>query len=81
METRIALVGIIVEDLQASDALNKILHEFANYIVGRMGVPYPKKGVSIISVIIDAPSDVISSLSGKLGMIEGLNVKVQYSKK
>lgn len=81
METRIALVGIIVEDLQASDALNKILHDFAKYIIGRMGVPYPKKEVCIISVIMDAPSDVISSLSGKLGMIKGLNVKVQYSKK
>lgn len=81
METRIALIGIIVEDLKASDALNRTLHDFAPYIVGRMGVPYPKKEVSIISVIIDAPSDVISSLSGKLGMIKGLNVKVQYSKK
>lgn len=80
METRIALIGIIVEDLKASDALNKTLHDFAPYIVGRMGVPYPKKEVSIISVIIDAPADVISSLSGKLGMIKGLNVKVQYSK-
>ena len=81
METRIALIGIIVEDLKASDALNRTLHHFAPYIVGRMGVPYPKKEVSIISVIIDAPADVISSLSGKLGMVKGLNVKVQYSKK
>lgn len=81
METRIALVGIIVEDLNVSEQLNSTLHEYAPYIVGRMGVPYPNKGVSIISVIMDAPNDVISSLSGKLGMINGLNVKVQYSKK
>ena len=81
METRIALIGIIVEDLKASDALNRTLHDFAPYIVGRMGVPYPKKEVSIISVIIDAPADVISSLSGKLGMKKGLNVKVQNTLK
>lgn len=80
METRIALIGIIVEDLNVSEQLNAMLHEYAAYIVGRMGIPYHSKKISIISVIIDAPNNTISSLSGKLGMIDGLNVKVQYSK-
>lgn len=79
-ETRIALIGIIVENLEATEQLNNILHDYAAYIVGRMGIPYHAKSISIISVIIDAPNNVISSLSGKLGMINGLNVKVQYSK-
>ncbi len=80
MDTRIALIGIIVEDLAITSQLNDTLHAYADYIVGRMGVPYRSKGVAIISVIIDAPNDVISSLSGKLGMLPGLNVKVQYAK-
>lgn len=67
METRIALIGIIVEDMRAADRLNAILHEFAGCIVGRMGIPYHAKDVSIISVVVDAPNNVISSLSGKLG--------------
>lgn len=80
MDTRIALIGIIVEDLAVTGQLNDTLHAYADYIVGRMGVPYRSKGVAIISIIIDAPNDVISSLSGKLGMLSGLNVKVQYAK-
>lgn len=80
METRIALIGIIVEDMESTDKLNDILHEYAKYLVGRMGIPYKAKGVGIISVVIDASNDVISSLSGKLGMIKGINVKTMYSK-
>ena len=80
METRIALVGIIVEDQNAVGRLNAILHDYSRYIVGRMGIPYHQRGVSIISVVIDAPNDVISSLSGKLGMVPGLNIKTVYSK-
>ena len=80
METRIALIGIIVEDMRAADRLNAILHEFAGCIVGRMGIPYRDKGVSIISVVVDASNDVISSLSGKLGMIDGVSTKTVYSK-
>lgn len=80
METRIALIGIIVEDNSATDSLNSILSEYGEYIVGRMGIPYKKKGVCIISVVIDASNDVISSLSGKLGMLKGINVKTVYSK-
>ncbi len=81
METRIALIGIIVEDLSITDKINDILHEYAAYIVGRMGIPYKNKGVAIISVVIDAPETVISSVSGKLGMVKGVNAKVQYTKK
>mgnify|MGYP002581151045 CR=1 FL=1 len=73
METRIALIGIIVEDMRAADRLNAILHEFAGCIVGRMGIPYHAKDVSIISVVVDAPNNVISSLSGKLGMLPGVS--------
>ncbi|MHB8061518.1 MAG: TM1266 family iron-only hydrogenase system putative regulator [Ruminiclostridium sp.] len=80
METRIALIGIIVEDLTSTERLNSILHEFGQYIVGRMGIPYRNKGVSIISVVMDAPNDIISSLSGKLGMLPGVNIKTVYGK-
>ena len=78
METRIALIGIIVEDIEASNRINDILHEYNQYIVGRMGIPY--RAQSVISVAIDATNDVISSLSGKLGMIKGISVKTIYSK-
>ncbi len=81
MESRIALIGIIVEDLEASTEINKLLHEYSDYLIGRMGIPYKKKEVSIISVVIDAPNNIISTLSGKLGMINGTNVKTVYSKK
>lgn len=80
METRIALIGIIVEDIKSTEKLNEILHEYSKYIVGRMGIPYRQKNVSIISVVIDASNDIISSLSGKLGMIQGVNIKTVYSK-
>lgn len=80
METRIALIGIIVEDLNSTEKINEILHEYAQYIVGRMGLPYRNRGIAIISVIIDAPANEISALSGKLGMISGVNSKVQYTK-
>lgn len=81
METRIALIGIIVEDLNTIGQVNELLHEYSNYIIGRMGIPYREKEVSIISIVIDAKNNVISSLSGKLGMIKGISVKTIYSKK
>lgn len=81
METRIALIGIIVEDTKAVENVNEILHNYGSYIIGRMGIPYREKQVNIISIVIDAPNDVISSLSGKLGMIKGISVKTVYSKK
>lgn len=80
MGTRIALIGIVVEDTNVTEKVNTILHEYGQCIIGRMGIPYREKNVSIISVVIDATNDVISSLSGKLGMIEGINVKTVYSK-
>lgn len=79
-ENRIALVGIIVEDTAVTERLNAVLHDYAGYIVGRMGIPYHDRRVCIISVVVDAPNNVISSLSGKLGMLKGINVKTIYSK-
>ena len=79
MDTRIAVVSIIVEDMENSVPTNELLHEFSQYIVGRMGIPYRQRGISIISVVVDAPQNVISSLSGKLGMIDGISVKVTVS--
>lgn len=81
MDTRIALIGIIVEDNESTEKLNSILHEYREYIVGRMGIPYKEKNIGVISVVIDANNDIISSLSGKLGMIKGINVKTLYSKR
>ena len=80
MDTRIAVVSIIVEDMESNVPTNELLHEFSQYIVGRMGIPYRQRGISIISVVVDAPQNVISSLSGKLGMIDGISVKVTVSK-
>lgn len=79
METRIALIGIIVENQDSVEQLNQLLHEYGRYIVGRMGIPYEKKGVNIISVAIDAPQDQISALSGKIGRLPGIGVKTVYS--
>lgn len=80
MENRIALIGIIVEEITASKEVNQILHEYGDYIIGRMGLPYKEKNVSIISVVLDADNNLISSLSGKLGMVKGISVKTMYSK-
>lgn len=80
METRIAVVGIIVEKLEMTDKLNAILHEYAEYMVGRIGIPYREKNLFIISIVLDAPNDAISSLAGKLGMIDGISVKTVYQK-
>ena len=81
METRVALIGIIVEDLDCVDKLNSLLHDYGQYIIGRMGLPYRDKKINIISVVVDAEADVISTLAGKLGMLRGVNVKTIYSKK
>lgn len=81
---RIALIGIIVEEAENSrtvDAINEILHEYGNFIVGRMGVPYRERGINIISIIVDADNNVISSLAGKLGKIENVSVKSMVSRK
>lgn len=79
METRVAVMGIIVEKGEAVELLNSILHEYGEYIVGRMGIPYRKRDISIISIAIDAPQDTIAALSGKIGRIDGISVKTAYS--
>ncbi|MFR8228658.1 MAG: TM1266 family iron-only hydrogenase system putative regulator [Anaeromassilibacillus sp.] len=80
MEKRVALIGIVVEDMNNVESLNHILHEYGDYIIGRMGIPYRSRGISIISVAVDAPMNIISTISGKLGMLKGLSVKTIYSK-
>ena len=79
--SRVALIGILVENTGETARLNDILHEYAPYIIGRMGVPYAKKEVNIISVAVDAPEAKISALSGRLGMLDGVSTKVIYAKK
>ena len=80
-DTRTALIGIIVENEDYVEALNALLHEYRSDIIGRMGVPHPEKGISIISIAMDADQDVISALSGKLGALEGVSTKTIYSNK
>ena len=80
METRVALIGIIIENRESVGAMNKILHEYGDFIIGRMGIPYDKKQVSVISLAIDAPLDTINKLSGKIGMLDGITTKTIYSK-
>ena len=79
METRVAINGIIVEDPDSVEALNAALHEYGRYIVGRMGIPYREKNIHIISIAIDAPQDIISGLSGKIGRLKGVSAKTAYS--
>lgn len=79
METRIAVIAIIVEKNESSRELNEVLHEYRDAIIGRMGIPYRARGVSIISVAVDAPQDVINALSGKVGRIDGVTSKTAYS--
>ena len=79
-DKRIALIGILLDDMNATEQLNAVLHAYSQYIIGRMGIPYRERGVNIISVALDAPSSEISALSGKLGMIKGMSVKVVYAK-
>lgn len=77
--TRVAVMGIIVENTESAEPLNALLHEYAPYIIGRMGVPYREKGINIVSVALDAPQDSISALSGKIGKLNGVSVKTAYS--
>lgn len=81
METRVALLGIIVEDTEEVEKLNRILHDYSEYIIGRMGIPYNKKKMNVISIVMDAPENQISALSGKIGMLKGITSKVIYGKK
>ena len=79
METRVAVMSIIVENSEAVEKLNGILHEYGEYIIGRMGIPYRKRNISIISIALDAPQNTISSLAGKIGSLPGVSVKTAYS--
>ena len=81
MENRLAVIAIVVEDLSASKEMNEVLHEFSEYIIGRMGIPYRSKNVSLVSVALDASEETINALTGKLGNIKGLNAKAAFSKK
>jgi putative iron-only hydrogenase system regulator len=79
MDTRVAVIGIIVEDAESVEGLNAILHEYGDIIIGRMGVPYRERGINIISVAVDAPTDEISALAGKIGNLRGVSAKTAFS--
>lgn len=80
MDNRVAVISIIVENYESVEKLNEVLHQYGKYIIGRMGIPYTKRKISIITVALDAPNDEISALSGKLGMLKGVSAKTMYSK-
>ena len=80
MDNRVSVVSIMIKDEEAAVEVNKLLHEVRQYVVGRMGIPYREKNVSIISVVFDAPGDITSSLSGKLGMLRGVSAKTLTAK-
>ena len=79
METRVAVIGIIVENKESVDSLNAILSEYGDFIIGRMGIPYAKKNVNCITVVVDAAQDTINTLCGKIGKLEGISSKAAYS--
>ncbi len=79
MDNRVALMAIIVEDRDSVKELNDLLHEYGDYIIGRMGIPYHKRSISVLSVALDAPNNVISSISGKIGKLSGVSIKTAYS--
>lgn len=80
METRVAVISIIVENSDSVQDVNGLLHEFSDYIIGRMGIPYKEKGINLISVAMDAPQDAINALTGSLGKLSGITAKAAYSK-
>ena len=79
-DSRIAVIGIIIEDREKAEPVNSLLHQYGEYIIGRMGIPYRERQVNIISVVLDAPADIISALAGKLGRLPGVSSKAIYSK-
>lgn len=81
MEKRIAVIGIIVENTDSVEKLNSLLHDFGEYIIGRMGLPYRERNLSIVSIAVDATQDMISELTGKIGKLDGISVKTAYSNK
>ena len=80
MESRVSVISFMVKDEEAAGEVNGLLHEYRQYVIGRMGIPYRERGISIISVVLDAPGDAISSLSGKLGMLKGVGAKTLTAK-
>ncbi|MGN0054991.1 MAG: TM1266 family iron-only hydrogenase system putative regulator [Atopobiaceae bacterium] len=80
MASRVAVIGIVVEDTDSVERLNEVLHEYGRWIIGRMGLPYHKRNINIISIAVDAPQDEISSLAGKIGSLPGVSAKTAYSK-
>ena len=81
MENRVAVMSVISENTDCAEKINSILHEYCDCIIGRMGIPYRKRDINIISIALDAPQDIISSLSGKIGRLDGVSVKIAYSSK
>ena len=79
MDTRVAILAIVVEERDKAEELNHVLHAYGKYIIGRMGIPYRVRNINIMSIAIDAPQDVISALSGKIGNLDGISVKTAYS--
>ena len=79
-QARVAILAIVVENPAQVEPLNQILHQYRQHIIGRMGIPYEKKEISLISIAVDAPADIISALSGKIGMLDGVTAKTVYSK-
>lgn len=72
-------MSIIIEDLESVETMNELLHQYSEYVIGRMGIPYRRKGINIVSIALDAPQDVISTLSGRIGKLSGVSSKVAYS--
>jgi putative iron-only hydrogenase system regulator len=79
MQSKVAVIGVIVESLDDTAQLNEILHEYAPYVIGRMGIPYHKRGISVLSVAVDAPQEVVDAMAGKIGAIPGISTTVAYS--
>lgn len=80
VETRVAVISIVIEKSESVDSLNGILHKYGSYIIGRMGIPYREKSINLISIAIDAPQDIINTLTGSLGKLDGVTAKAAYSK-
>ncbi len=80
MTTRVAIISIVVEKPDHVEDVNQILHEYSSFIIGRMGIPYPRREISLISVAMDAPADKISAMTGKIGMLDGITSKALYAK-
>lgn len=81
MEKRIAILGIIIENEESVERVNELLHDYREVIIGRMGMPYRERKLSVISIVMDAENNIVSALSGKLGMLDGVSAKAVYSKK